>query len=411
MMVEQKKVWKRHLDVDVLPILVITKSRPAKIVSYEGTGFLIAPNLFVTCWHCVRKELPEDQTYAVNREQKVELFPLWNIQQDSNGTDLATANVAMLPEAELSLAEKDVYEGTDVHSFGYPLVNFEYIEEFDEMQPALDFRLLRGYVTRNFWRDDPTFGRTNAYELDMPTPEGLSGSPLFLSGTREVLGVVFGHNDVALIEAFARVDPITKEREPEIQKMYHFGLAHTTETLRALRTRSTRDLPLSEYLKENFTERKAEYHFYVSGRILLQKQQFEAKCGCGNVVTISPPYDVLRCNWCAGPFSFSGVADGVSMIIRDGEYHSVIGSKGGFVMADQGQGLMIMTEEEDSTGNEAEHGELVEWSAKNLLNLMKRVEHISFRLRKELSAVTTRYRSTASAASAIVGCHLIRPLT
>jgi hypothetical protein len=334
---EAKKTWKRHLDVDVLPILVITKSRPAKIISYEGTGFLIAPNLFVTCWHCVRKELPDDQTYAVNREQKVELFPLWNIQQDSNGTDLATANVAMLPEAELSLAEKDVYEGTDVHSFGYPLINFEYIEEFDERQPALDFRLLRGYVTRNFWRDDPTFGRGHAYELDMPTPEGLSGSPLFRSGTREVLGVVFGQNDVALIESFARVDPVTGEREPEIQKMYHFGLAHTTETLRSLGTTSTRSLPLAEYLKEDFSKRKDAYHFYVRGDLFLDHTPFEVRCECGQQNVIGPPYDKMFCSWCASHFSFTGVSDGIALVSKDGSMHKVIGTEEGLAIVDNGQ--------------------------------------------------------------------------
>lgn len=342
----EKKTWKRHLDIDVLPILVVTKSSPAKIVSYEGTGFLIAPNLFVTCWHCLRKELPENQTYAVNREQKVELFPLRNIQQDSNGTDLATANVAIVPEAELALAEKDVFEGTDVHSFGYPLINFEYVEEFDETQPALDYRLLRGYITRNFWRDDAVFGRGSAYELDMPTPEGLSGSPLFLAGTREVLGVIFGQNEVALIDSFARVDPETREKEPEIQKIYHFGLAQTTETLRKLRTTATRDLPLSEYLKEDLTKRKAEYHFYVRGKIILQKRPFEAECGCGQKVILIAPYEELHCTWCASSFKFSGVMDGVSTVVRDGEYHSVVGGNGGFVIADQGQGLMIMDEDE-----------------------------------------------------------------
>ncbi len=132
------------------------------------------------------------------------MFPLFNIQQDSNNTDLATANVSILPEADLILAEKDVYEGTDVHSFGYPLMDFQLNEETKERVPAIDFRLLKGYVTRNFWRIDPTFGRGNAYELDMPAPGGLSGSPLFKVGSREVIGVVFGHNDVALIIKIGR---------------------------------------------------------------------------------------------------------------------------------------------------------------------------------------------------------------
>lgn len=345
-MSEEKKTWKRHLDIDILPIFVITKTTPSKILSNEGTGFLIAPNLLITCWHCVRNPLEENQTYAVNREQKAELFPLFNIQQDSNNTDLATANVAMSPEAELILAEKDVYEGTDVHSFGYPLMNFELNEETGEKFPAIDFRLLKGYITRNFWRDDPTFGRGYAYELDMPTPEGLSGSPLFKAGSREVLGVVFGYNDVALIEYLGQFDHETGKREPDVQKIYHFGLAHNTETLRNLTTDATRNLPLHEYLKENFSKRKDSYHFYVRGKLLLNRLPFDVPCECGFINKIEFPYEKLHCSWCSSPFKFSGVMDGVAKVSKDEVFHEVIGTENGFIIADVGQGLMIMEKED-----------------------------------------------------------------
>lgn len=342
---EQKKSWKRHLDVDVLPIFVITKTTPANIISNEGTGFLIAPNLFITCWHCVRKSLEENQTYAVNREQKAEFFPLFNIQQDSNNTDLATANVAMIPEAEFILAEKDVYEGTDVHSFGYPLMDFELNEETGERLPAIDFRLLKGYVTRNFWRIDPTFGRGNAYELDMPTPEGLSGSPLFKAGSREVLGVVFGYNDVALIEYLGQFDHKTGKREPDIQKIYHFGLAHNTETLKNLTTNATRNLSLHEYLKEDFSNRSDKYHFYIRGQILLDNLPFEVACECGFTNKVESPYEKLFCDWCASHFKFSGVRDGIALVSKDGILHKVIGADDGVALVDNGQLGMIMKKE------------------------------------------------------------------
>lgn len=348
---EQKKNWKRHLDVDVLPIFVITKTTPAKIISNEGTGFLIAPNLLITCWHCVRNTLEENQTYAVNREQKAELFPLFNIQQDGNNTDLATANVAMLPESELILAEKDVYEGTDVHSFGYPLMNFELNEETGEKFPAIDFRLLKGYITRNFWRDDPTFGRGYAYELDMPTPEGLSGSPLFKVGSREVLGVVFGYNDVALIEYLGQFDHETGKREPDVQKIYHFGLAHNTKTLRNLTNDATRNLPLHEYLKEDFSKRKDSYHFYIRGRILLYNLPFDVTCECGFTNRLEFPYEKLFCNWCASHFKFTGVNDGTALVSKDEVLHKVIGIDDGFAVVDDGQlGVIIEEDKFNHTG-------------------------------------------------------------
>lgn len=341
-MEENRKTWKRHLDVDVLPIFVITTTTPARILTYEGTGFLIAPNLFVTCWHCVRKDLPTGQAYAVNREQKKELFPLMNIQQDLNGTDLATANVAMIPEAELTLATKDVYEGTDVHSFGYPLINFETLEATGERIFELDFRLLRGYVTRNFWHVDPVFGRGSAYEIDMPTPEGLSGSPLFKSGTREVLGVVFGQNEVALISSFARVNPETGYREPEIQKVYHFGLAHSTEIIQNLTSNATRNLPLAKYLQEDFTLRRATYHNYVRGQLIIDNLPFDVHCECGQQNRIEPPYEHLSCSWCASGFTFTGVMDGVALVSKDNVMHRVIGADGGIALIENRQPLMII---------------------------------------------------------------------
>lgn len=342
---EQKKGWKRHLDVDILPIFVITKTSPAKIISNEGTGFLIAPNLFITCWHCLRKPLEENQTYAVNREQKAELFPLFNIQQDRNNTDVATANVAMMPEAEFVLAEKDVYEGTDVHSFGYPLMDFELNPETGERFPAIDFRLLKGYITRNFWRDDSVFGRGNAYELDMPTPEGLSGSPLFRSGSREVIGIIFGQNEVALITSFARIDPETNEREPEIQKVYHFGLAHNTETVRNLNTDATRNLPLHEYLTEDFSKRSNNYEFYLRWQIVADNLPFDVICKCGFTNKLEPPYEKLSCDWCASHFKFTLVREGIALVSKNEILHEVIGADKGVALVDNGQLGIIMKEE------------------------------------------------------------------
>ena len=37
----------------VLPILVVHQHDVAK--SFEGTGVVVAPGLFMTCWHCVHR--------------------------------------------------------------------------------------------------------------------------------------------------------------------------------------------------------------------------------------------------------------------------------------------------------------------------------------------------------------------
>jgi hypothetical protein len=60
---------------------------------FVGTGFVIAPNLLVTCWHCV-KPLPEREVYAATApdpEDGRSAHFLQRIAQDSSGADLATA--------------------------------------------------------------------------------------------------------------------------------------------------------------------------------------------------------------------------------------------------------------------------------------------------------------------------------
>jgi hypothetical protein len=64
-----------------------------------------------------------------------------------------------------------------------------------------------------------------SWELSFAVPGGLSGAPLFLDGTLEVVGVVYGNNDVATIEESATVDS-SGVRSPEVQRIVSFGLAH-----------------------------------------------------------------------------------------------------------------------------------------------------------------------------------------
>lgn len=52
------------IDKDVLPIFIVEKTDPIEIVSFEGTGFLMGKNLFITCWPCITSTLPPTQYYA-----------------------------------------------------------------------------------------------------------------------------------------------------------------------------------------------------------------------------------------------------------------------------------------------------------------------------------------------------------
>src|ERR1035438_5261712 len=98
----------------VLPILVVHQHDVAK--SFEGTGVVVAPGLFMTCWHCVRTPLNDGEYYAAVHMPEAERGPLrildlLNIAQDEGGSDLALTNIQYKPPAPLQFDE-------DTHAFG-----------------------------------------------------------------------------------------------------------------------------------------------------------------------------------------------------------------------------------------------------------------------------------------------------
>ena len=94
--------------------------------SVTGTGFIVAPSVLVTCWHCVSSDLPAGQRYGVARK-----FPLGgmhgtyleDISQDPSGIDMATARVSHSPSLGFSLADRPLAMGEDAWTFGYPMTD------------------------------------------------------------------------------------------------------------------------------------------------------------------------------------------------------------------------------------------------------------------------------------------------
>ena len=230
------------LDRDILPVITCSgfgTSEPLTLWSFEGTGFLLEKNIFVTCWHFVRTPLREGREYAVvvETDEGNTAWMLSDISKDANGTDLATVRVPLEPNLGLVLAHEPVLMGADVWTFGYPLTRGPY--PLSEEDPArgkrieLEGRYLRGYVTRTVKYEDPHFGETPCYELDMPAPAGLSGAPIVERGSKRVIGVVFKEHYRGDSEEYSRTT---------------FALAHYTETLLNLRGSATLGLTLPEYL-------------------------------------------------------------------------------------------------------------------------------------------------------------------
>jgi len=238
-------------ESSTLPIFIFSPTETPQIVSFEGTGFVTNHLIFITCWHCVRHQLSNNRKYvAVIKSQEGagwKAIDLTNLEQDANGNDIATANIERVPEITpmLSIAADSLLMGTDVCTYGYPLTDKR--KESGKMQYILNGRYLEGYIMRGFYYDHHEYGMVKSYELNFPTAAGLSGSPLIRIGSAEVVGVIYGNNDVATIEHASRVDPETGIREPEIQRIISFGLAHYTDTLREARGKATQGKTIAEY--------------------------------------------------------------------------------------------------------------------------------------------------------------------
>jgi hypothetical protein len=230
-----------------LPIYAIPKAVPgekSRPVRLAGTGFIAAPHVLVTCWHCVSDELPEDQTYAVLRQDDKTVHRLDLTAQDPSGADLATAhvNIDTWPPFRL-VATPPHATGLDVGTIGYPGTYFELqpdgTRQFDQQG-----RYLQGYISRAFEHILPSGGRpVRSYEIDMPAPRGLSGAPLLVTDPEhrgEVIGVIYGAHTPFGIQSEPGEIPLP----PPV-----FALAHYFDTFMALRGPATSDRPLSELVR------------------------------------------------------------------------------------------------------------------------------------------------------------------
>jgi hypothetical protein len=251
-----------HAPSHFVPILLIKKQegKPARVVEHLGTGFFLCPNILITCWHCVADPVPADHEYAIRVEiskGKFQALFLRKIERDQNKTDLATAACQYTPPTQLKLWQQDLLLGEEVWSYGYPYPEFKRGED-SELIHESEGRLLRGYMTRHIFYNHPTLGKTEAYELDMPAPQGMSGAALVRKDTLDVAGVIFGSADVETIEEFSRVDPRTGKREPEIRRVISFAMAYDTDSIGRLQTNLTGNMPLKKILTNLIESRQVD---------------------------------------------------------------------------------------------------------------------------------------------------------
>jgi len=161
-----------------------------------GTGFTFGDGTFITCWHCVTDDLPEDEIYGVptswNGATAVGAHRLTNVERDGNGTDLALARIDLFHGSGFHLAEKAAAFGEEIVTFSYPLSENTVSPDRGANLIRIQSRVFRGYVMSIV--DDDIHSRRSSplYELDMPAPLFSSGSPLFRTQPFEIVGAVLG---------------------------------------------------------------------------------------------------------------------------------------------------------------------------------------------------------------------------
>ncbi|MBN2186320.1 MAG: trypsin-like peptidase domain-containing protein [Dehalococcoidia bacterium] len=238
-----------YVENDILPIFVVMNPGTVTPALFRGTGFLIAPNILITCWHCVCGSLESGQQYAavVEERGKYSAHFLINREQHPLGLDLAIARVDLVPKLNLVLSAKELSPGDEVMTYGYPLTD-RLLTDSEHVRSHLNARFLQGYVTRSYYYSQPGFVRTPSYELDIPVPHSLYGAPIIKLGSKEIAGVFFGSLDIPRVERISEVDRESEKQQVEIERVASFGLAHYTDSLWSLRGAVTQGRPLREFL-------------------------------------------------------------------------------------------------------------------------------------------------------------------
>ena len=240
----------------ILPLVGVDYSDPPQVHSHVlGTAFVATNGVLVTCWHVLREAVQQGWMVIAALDERGDgqftRLDVSEIAQHPTGDDLASARID-LPGAGWRLPSRDVPVdlGTNVVTMGYPLPDVRQDND-GGLTHLLSFRMLKGYVTHMPVVERSGYPPAASFELDMPAPEGVSGSPLLHGGERNVLlGVVYGTHEVARIESLSSVDPETGARNPEILKIVPFALAHHTRTLRSLRGPATGGRYLGALMQE-----------------------------------------------------------------------------------------------------------------------------------------------------------------
>jgi hypothetical protein len=226
-----------------------TNETTAEPRSILGTGFVIAPSVLVTCWHCVHAPLPQGQRLAAAYQApdgRMKLSWLASVSQDTNGADLATAFLEWPFPISLRLANTEAQTSEDVWTAGHSLSDLQRLDS-GEVWLNLAPQFVRTYISRQIKHRQGGLVNVLSYELATATHAGLSGSPVIRRDSTEVIGVIYGNIDFGRVVEFANKDEQTGESSTQVERIISHGLAIHTHALRSLTGTATGLVPLWQY--------------------------------------------------------------------------------------------------------------------------------------------------------------------
>ena len=180
-----------------------------------GTGFFVAPKIFITCDHVINPPNDRHQdgdSYILVANLTGKSGRLYRIERPQLGTeitlfpnlDLAVLRVstADLSQPFCSLEYGTVWEGQEIGVVGYPLAELRSINGNLALNAVL-YRAARGCITALYSTNDGPLLDVPFIEVNFLFVPGNSGGPVFSVDTGRVLGYVMGYRAVKIKESVA----------------------------------------------------------------------------------------------------------------------------------------------------------------------------------------------------------------
>jgi Trypsin-like peptidase domain len=204
-----------------------------------GSGFFVAPNVFLTCNHVMNNsKFPHqvgDQYQLVQNlgAGSVKLSPLLNFTIGNQlqlfpDKDAAIITVPGEPQPYASISYAEATEGSEIGVAGYPLSQILAGPNGEATFPGFIYRVAKGVVTSTIRQrlnpmPDPQTIELSTVEVNFMFVPGNSGGPIFDCETGRVLAFVHGFTDRQIVQRFVDTgqDKIAEGAPPKHVQALH----------------------------------------------------------------------------------------------------------------------------------------------------------------------------------------------